>query len=240
MNKRGTRLDRFLGATTGMSRRLAQQAIRAGDVLVDGKPVVDPSVHVAPEARVEFEGGALAAPQTQYWMLHKPVGMVCAARDSAYRTVFECVEVPPSVTLHVAGRLDVDATGLVLLTDDGEWSHRVTSPRYKFEKIYRVTLAEPLSDTAQKQLHAGVSLEGEPKPCKPAGLDRIADLEWRITIGEGKYHQVKRMLAAVGNRVVTLHRERIGPVALDPALAPGDARRLTAAEVGGFDSRMTT
>lgn len=240
MSARGTRLDRFLATTTGLSRRVAQQAIRGGDVLVDGKPIMDPSMHVGIDARVEFDGKALSIPSLQYWMLHKPVGVVCAARDSAYRTAFEFIDIPAGVTLHVAGRLDVDSTGLVLLTDDGEWSHRVTSPRYEFAKTYRMTLADPLSDAGLAQLRAGISLKDEPKPCQPATLDKIADNEWRISISEGRYHQVKRMLAAVGNRVTALHRERIGAVLLDPILAPGESRRLTEVEIASFDRRATT
>jgi 16S rRNA pseudouridine516 synthase len=132
------------------------------------------------------------------------------------------------------GRLDIDATGLVLITDDGDWSHRVTSPRHKVPKSYRVTLENPLSEEAAASLRAGVALRNEPRRCAPAELERLADNVWRVTITEGKYHQVKRMFAAVGNRVLALHRERIGNVALDPELAPGEHRPLTADEIAAF------
>jgi 16S rRNA pseudouridine516 synthase len=234
LSARGPRLDRFLSEATGLSRRLAQLAIRGGEVKVDGVPSTDPSTHIQTDARVEFRGGPVAAVAQQYWMLHKPVGVVCAARDSTYRTVLEFVKAPAHTVLHVVGRLDVDATGLVLLTDDGDWSHRVTSPRYKVAKVYRVTLAEPLSQAGQDTLRQGVALKGEPKPSQPALLERVSDNAWRVTITEGRYHQVKRMFAAIGNHVVALHRERIGAVALDPALAPGESRPLTAEEVASF------
>ena len=137
-------------------------------------------------------------------------------------------------SLHIAGRLDIDATGLVLLTDDGDWSHRVTSPRHKVPKTYRVTLETPLDDEAAATLRAGVALRNEPRRCAPAALERLAGNIWRVTITEGKYHQVKRMFAAVGNRVLALHRERIGALMLDPDLAPGAYRPLAADEIAAF------
>jgi 16S rRNA pseudouridine516 synthase len=167
-------------------------------------------------------------------MLHKPAGCVCATEDREHRTVLDLLDAQNPTGLHVAGRLDIDATGLVLITDDGEWSHRVTSPRHKFPKTYRVTLETPLSEEAATTLRAGVALRNEPRRCAPAALERLADSAWRLTITEGKYHQVKRMLAAVGNRVLALHRERIGKVALDPDLSPGEYRPLTDEEIAAF------
>lgn len=140
-------------------------------------------------------------------------------------------------SLHIAGRLDIDATGLVLISDDGDWTHRVTSPRHEFPKIYRVTLAEPLSESGAAQLAGGVLLRNEKRRCRPAEIERITETDIRVTVTEGRYHQVKRMLAAVGNRVTALHRERIGDVVLDPRLAAGAARPLTEAEIGSFRQR---
>jgi len=240
LSGRGPRLDRFLSGATGLTRRLAQQAIRGGEVRVDGAPCLDPGAHVDPAAKVVFRDEPVVAASQQYWMLNKPVGVVCAARDSAYRTVFDCIDAPMGATLHVAGRLDVDATGLVLLTDDGDWSHRVTSPRHEVAKVYRVTLAQPLAGTGEEELRRGVTLKGETKPCVPALMEKLSTCEWRVTITEGRYHQVKRMFAAAGNRVVALHRERIGAIALDPVLAPGESRPLTVAEAACFFAATTT
>lgn len=234
MNERAQRLDRFLSGATGLSRRLIQQAIRAGHVSVDGVPSTDPSRHIHAAARVQFRDEIVTAVEQQYWMLHKPSGVVCATHDGTYRTVIDCVKAPAYATLHIAGRLDIDATGLVLLTDDGDWSHRVTSPRYDVAKVYCITLQEPLSDSGQDKLRAGIALKGEPKPCQPAVLEKLSDNRWRVTVTEGKYHQVKRMFAAIGNHVAALHRERIGAIVLDPALAPGESRPLTAEEVSAF------
>jgi 16S rRNA pseudouridine516 synthase len=228
------RLDRLLSNATGLSRSQVQKAIRAGVVTIDDAVVVDPSRHVAASARVAFDGEPVVIAGPQYLMLHKPLGYVCASHDRLHRTVLELVEAPPGVELHVVGRLDIDATGLVLLTDDGAWLHRITSPRHKVPKVYRVTLAEPLGAHGVAMVERGVQLKDEPKPCAPATLERIADCEWRLTITEGKYHQVKRMFVAVGNQVLALHRERIGTLALDPALAPGAARALNAVEIASF------
>jgi 16S rRNA pseudouridine516 synthase len=224
------RLDRRVAHATGLSRARAQRAIRAGEIHVDGQPVTDPGAPVADDARIEHAGEVLAGGH-RYYMLHKPAGVVCATRDREHRTVLDLLAVPNKSGLHIAGRLDIDATGLVLISDDGDWSHAITSPRRKLPKTYRVQLAEPLAEAAAEQLRRGVALRGEPKACAPATVERLSGNEVRLTISEGKYHQVKRMFAAVGNQVQQLHRERIGAIVLDPRLAPGDMRVLTAGEI---------
>jgi 16S rRNA pseudouridine516 synthase len=228
------RLDRFLSHATGLSRSQAQRAIRAGEVRVAGAVVTDPGAHVEAHSAIAFAGRSIEERTPRYFMLHKPAGCVCATEDREHRTVLDLLDAQNPTGLHVAGRLDIDASGLVLITDDGEWSHRVTSPRHEFPKTYRVTLETPLSEEAATTLRAGVALRNEPRRCAPAALERLADSVWRLTITEGKYHQVKRMLAAVGNRVLALHRERIGKVALDPDLAPGEYRPLTDEEIAAF------
>jgi 16S rRNA pseudouridine516 synthase len=228
------RLDRFLSHTAGLTRSQAQRAIRDGAVEVDGVCIRDAGLHVSPTARVVYRDDVLVLHGPQYLMVNKPVGYVCATRDSRHRTVLELIEPSRRATLHVAGRLDVDTTGLVLLTDDGAWSHRVMSPRHRIPKVYRATLAEPLSAPAQASLCRGIQLKDEPEPCAPAWIERLDDTQVRVIVTEGKYHQVKRMFAAVGNNVTALHRERIGTVSLDPALAPGAWRALTDEEVAAL------
>jgi pseudouridine synthase len=139
----------------------------------------------------------------------------------------------------VGNHLDIDTTGLVLMTDDGQWSHRITSPRHHCEKTYRVMLESPVSDSTAQQFADGVQLHNEKDLTRPAVLEVITPTEVRLTISEGRYHQVKRMFAAVGNRVVGLHRERIGAIALDDDLEPGEYRPLTAEEIAsvGLPSR---
>ncbi len=228
------RLDRLLSHATGLTRSQAQRAIRAGQVAVDGVCVNDPALKVANRAVVTFDGRPLGPPASRYLMLHKPAGCVCATRDGAHPTVLDLLPAPAREGLHVAGRLDLGVTGLVLLTDDGDWSHRVTAPRRKCPKSYRAQLAEPIGEAALAALRHGVRLHGEDRDTRPATVERLGPAAVRITVTEGRYHQVKRMFAAVGNHVTGLHRERIGPVALDPDLPPGAWRNLTADEVAGL------
>ena len=164
-------------------------------------------------------------------MLNKPEGYVCSTDDPDHPTVLYFLDEPVAHKLHAAGRLDIDTTGLVLMTDDGQWSHRITSPRHHCEKTYLVTLESPVSDDTAEHFAKGVQLHNEKDLTKPAVLEVITPTEVRLTISEGRYHQVKRMFAAVGNHVVGLHRERIGAIELDPDLAPGEYRPLTEEEI---------
>ena len=172
-------------------------------------------------------------------MLNKPEGYVCSTDDPDHPTVLYFLDEPVAHKLHAAGRLDIDTTGLVLMTDDGQWSHRITSPRHHCEKTYRVTLESPVSDDTAEQFAKGVQLHNEKDLTKPAVLEILTPTDVRLTISEGRYHQVKRMFAAVGNHVVGLHRERIGAIELDPDLAPGEYRPLTEEEIAsvGLPSR---
>jgi 16S rRNA pseudouridine516 synthase len=133
--------------------------------------------------------------------------------------------------LHVAGRLDLDTTGLVLVTDDGQWSHHITSPKHKLPKRYQVTLQDPVSADAVELFAAGILLRNEHKRTRPAQLDIISPTQVELIIHEGKYHQVKRMFAAIGNHVTALHRASIGALNLDPDLQPGHYRPLTPNEL---------
>jgi 16S rRNA pseudouridine516 synthase len=141
------------------------------------------------------------------------------------------IDIEKMDTLHIAGRLDVDTTGLVLITSDGQWSHKITSPKKDCGKRYLVELAEPIDDSLIQVFADGVELRNEDELTKPALLDIIDSTHVRLTISEGKYHQVKRMFAAVGNRVVNLHREAVGDIELNTDLAAGEWRFLTDAEM---------
>lgn len=231
------RLDKYLSQTTDLSRRQIRLRVRAGEVSVNGTPATDPAMHTDTTDRIALEGVAVAAPAPRYFMLHKPAGCICATRDRQHPTVIELLDEPRTQTLQIAGRLDMDATGLVLITDDGQWNHRLTAPHSHCAKTYRVGLAEPLDDKAIEHLQRGVWLHREKHRCRPAGVEPVTSTDLRLTITEGRYHQVKRMLAAVGNRVESLHRERIGTITLDPALTPGDYRPLTGEEVTRAASR---
>lgn len=229
------RLDKFLSEYTGLSRSQATKALRQNLVKVNQQLVKDGALKVSPEDQIEFDGERLEwVSGNQYFLLYKPEGYVCSHDDGEYPTVYQFFDYPLSSRLHTAGRLDVDTTGLVLLTDDGQWSHRITSPKYHCKKTYLVTLADPVEDFYLEQCAQGILLKGEKQPTKPAQIEIIDDYNLNLTIVEGKYHQVKRMFAALGNKVIALHRWRIGQIILDPQLEEGQYRALTDAEVQSF------
>lgn len=225
------RLDYFIANATTLSRRDAKKAISAGLVKVDGKICRKAGTLVAPGSGITLEGQPLTLPGERYLMLHKPEGVISATTDSQQPTALDLLPASERQGLHIAGRLDADTTGLLLLTTDGQWSHRVTSPRVHCPKTYRVTLSEPIDATAIALLEQGLELRNESRPTSPARVHRLDDRLIDLTISEGRYHQVRRMLAAVGNHVDGLHRWRIGKIVLDPALAPGQYRELSADEV---------
>lgn len=225
------RLDKYIAQTTDLSRALVKLALRSKRVMVNGEQIKDAGLHIGPTDTVQLDGEALSPVGPRYFMLHKPLGYICATTDNEHPTVLELLDEPNKKILHIAGRLDIDTTGLVLITDDGPWNHRVTSPRHECQKTYYVTLANDLVADAEAKLQVGLLLNSEKHLTKPATLERLYSNEVRLTISEGKYHQVKRMFAALDNRVVELHRERIGAITLDDSLAVGEYRRLTEAEV---------
>lgn len=229
------RLDKFICHSTGLSRQQVQRMIRSGVALVNDVIVKKPDHKLTAADVVKLDSEILSLPAQRYLMLNKPAGYVCANSDSEHPVVLDLLDESGIDKLQIAGRLDIDTTGLVLITDDGAWNHRVTAPVSLCRKTYCVTLSEPLTIDAAEQLREGVLLSGEKNLTRPAALsfmdnqnDRI-----RLTISEGKYHQVKRMFAAVGSHVVALHRESVGNIMLDGSLLPGQYRPLTPAEVAG-------
>lgn len=228
------RLDQFIASTTPLSRKEAKRAIGQGRVIVDDQACRQASTHISANARVTLDDDLLALPGDRYLMLNKPEGVVSATTDSDHPTALDLLPANLRQNLHIAGRLDADTTGLLLLTSDGQWSHRVTSPRVKCPKTYRVTLSDPITEAALQQLRAGMELRNDPRPTKPAKAMRVGEYEIELTISEGRYHQVKRMLAATGNRVEALHRISIGAIALDSNLTPGAFRELTEAEINSI------
>ncbi len=225
------RLDQFIAASTELSRKEAKRAIGAGRVEVDGEACTSANTKIPLTVRVTLDGKPCQLPGERYLMLNKPAGVVSATQDSEHPTALDLLPGDLAHRLHIAGRLDLDTTGLLLLTTDGQWSHRLTSPRVECPKTYRVSLAEPITTDAVGQLEAGVLLRNDPSPTRPARVRVVEACLIELTIAEGRYHQVKRMLAAVGNHVQALHRSRIGAIALDPELAPGEFRELTPEEV---------
>ncbi len=224
------RLDRYVSHAAKVSRKQARELIRGGRVVADGVVVRDVSYHADDSADIRYDGAPLLPPARCYLMLHKPAGLVSATRDASQPTVLSCLPAALAARVHLVGRLDKDTTGLLLLTDDGAWSHAISAPRAHCAKAYVARLAAPLVADAEQRLAHGLLLRGETRPTRPATLVRLADDRVRIVVSEGRYHQVRRMFAALGNRVTALHREAIGALALDPALAPGEWRPLSDAE----------
>lgn len=225
------RLDKFLSQNSDSSRSLIQQAIKAGRVCVNDVIAKKGDQKLLGDEIITLDGNLVEPFKIRYLMLHKPLGYVCANSDSDYPVVVDLIRMPRWQELQIVGRLDIDTTGLVLLTDDGQWNHRITSPRHECDKVYRVTTANPITTETAELFAAGVQLNGEKAPTRPAQLELISSHEARLKIQEGKYHQVKRMFAAAGNLVVALHRESIGKIQLDPRLAPGEYRALTQEEI---------
>lgn len=229
------RLDKFLSQQLEISRNLVSRELRAGLVTIDGEIVKSGSTKITPEQEVAYDGNVLTQILgPRYFMLNKPVGYVCSTDDPINPTIVYFIEEPLAHKLHAAGRLDIDTTGLVLLTDNGQWSHRITAPKHHCEKTYLVTLEEPIADDVALKFEKGVQLNGEKDLTKPAKLEIITPTEVKLTISEGKYHQVKRMFATVGNHVSALHRESIGEITLDESLGEGEYRPLTEEEINSI------
>lgn len=229
------RLDKFLAEQTGLTRSQANKALRQSAVQINGKIEKSGATKVSAEDEIYFDGERLTWFEAgHYIMLNKPQGYVCSNDDGDYPTIYQFFDYPLAGKLHSAGRLDVDTTGLVLLTDDGQWSHRITSPKHHCEKTYLVTLADPVEDHYQQACAEGILLRGEKHPTKPAKLEIIDDYNVNLTLSEGRYHQVKRMFAALGNKVIGLHRWKIGDVVLDEQLEEGEYRPLSAEELNAL------
>ncbi|MDZ7925352.1 MAG: pseudouridine synthase [Marinagarivorans sp.] len=229
------RLDKFVADNSNLSRREAAWAIRASKVLVNGEICKKASAILTPSQNVTLQGELLSAPTPIYWMLNKPIGVICANSDAAHPTVFDLIDTqlhPAHIgKLQIAGRLDIDTTGLVLITSDGDWNHLITSPNKGLGKRYCVTTADPISDETTAAFAQGVLLHGETKTTLPASLKILDSHHAELEIAEGKYHQVKRMFAAMGNKVVGLHRQSIAHITLDPLLEPGQYRPLSSTEI---------
>ncbi|MDR9826808.1 pseudouridine synthase [Vibrio sp. FNV 38] len=230
------RLDKFVCKSTQLSKAEALVRIHSAEVSVNGQVVMNEATQVHENNTITLGGIALTPRAFRYIIMHKPAGTICSNIDEFYPSLFNYLDVDNPDELHIAGRLDADTTGMVLITDDGRWSFNITSPNKKCRKVYRVGLLRTLDDeVAGKFLH-GVQLQGEQQLTRPALLKVISDKEVLLTITEGKFHQVKRMFTAVGNRVVSLHREAIGEITLDVEV--GQWRYLTDDEVQSFGHKI--
>lgn len=225
------RLDKFISHLAEIPRTQARASIKRKEVSVNGEVITSHNFQLAKNDEVIHQGEPLVFLGKRYFMLNKPIGYVCANSDDLHKTVFDLLDEPNMSDFHVAGRLDIDTTGLVIITNDGDWSHKITSPKSQKFKNYLVETQEPITNEALEQLREGVLLHNEKEPTRPAIAERLANYSLRLSICEGKYHQVKRMLYAVDNKVVELHREQIANIKLDENLASGEYRLLTPEEI---------
>jgi 16S rRNA pseudouridine516 synthase len=234
------RLDRLLANLGYGSRKEVQGLVQAGLVRFDGAELKDADGRIVVTSdlpqRLTVRGAPLDPPPGMATlMLHKPLGVVCSHKEGAGALVYELLPErwrrrdPPISTV---GRLDKETSGLLLMTDDGTLLHRIISPKSHVPKRYRVTLARRLEgDEAAIFASGHLMLEGEDKPLKPAQLTALSGTEAVLTISEGRYHQVRRMFAAVGNHVTALHRDKVGGLELPADLEPGRYRLLTHADL---------
>ncbi|NQZ92630.1 MAG: pseudouridine synthase [Moritella sp.] len=226
------RLDKFVCKSTELTRVDATAMITGGCVSVNHDVILDVATQVHENNHISLNGEILTARPSRYILLHKPADTICSNIDEVYPSLFNYIDVENASELHVAGRLDADTTGLVLVTDDGRWSFNIITPTQYCQKVYRVGLSRPIGDDVAAKFAHGVQLQGEPQLTRPAILEVVSPKEVLLTITEGKFHQVKRMFSAVGNRVVSLHREKIGAIQLDVEV--GQWRYLTDREVNSF------
>ena len=227
------RLDKYLSENANLTRKTAKHALHRSDVTVDGVVVKKGDVKIK-EQEVRLNGVLITVKGPTYIMLNKPVDYVCSTVDDDGLAVLHLIDEDLHRGLHIAGRLDKDTTGLVLLTDDGQWSHRITSPKSQCNKVYMVEVMEVLEPSLVGVFKEGLELNNESDLTRPATLEILSDNKARLTICEGKYHQVKRMFAAVDNHVTALHRSQIGPLVLGDDLALGQWRKLTNEEINAL------
>jgi 16S rRNA pseudouridine516 synthase len=221
------------------TRRVCAGLIQQGHVAVGGHVVVDAFAPFDPAGLVfSVQGAAWAYHERAYVLMHKPAGYECSQKPGMYPSIYTLLPGPlrmrgggAAAGVQSVGRLDQDTTGLLLLSDDGKFIHRMSSPRHHVPKVYEVQAKHPVSDDQVQRLLAGVVLDDSPVPVKAAAAFQTDSHHLQLTLTEGKYHQVKRMVAAVGNRVEGLHRSRIGNLMLPADMQPGAWRWLSAEEV---------
>lgn len=226
------RVDRFLSNLPCFNRKQVRLLLVEKRVRVDGQIVSDPHAEVREFSRVEVDSDVLQIGKPlRHFMLHKPAGCVSATRDPQHPTVLDLIQEPDKDDLHIAGRLDFNTTGLMLITNDGSWSRRLTQPQTKLPKVYYVETEQDIGPDYAITFTEGLYFAFEDLVTQPADLVVLGPKSARLSIVEGRYHQVKRMFGHFDNKVLRLHRERMGPLALDNALKPGEYRALCTEEI---------
>ena len=226
------RLDKFILKSTTLTKAECLSVIQNKQILVNGEAVNDAAFQVHENNIILLAGERLYARPFRYLLLNKAPQTICSNQDGVYPSIFNLIDINNSETLHIAGRLDVDTTGLLLITDNGRWTFNITSPKNDCIKIYRVGLLKAFDTSTIDLFEKGMKLLGEDKLTKPAFIKVVNEKEVLLTLSEGKFHQVKRMFFTAKNKVVSLHREQIGQVKLD--VEEGQWRYLTDDEINSF------
>lgn len=225
------RLDKFLCDTAGLTRTEAKNAVKKGQIAVNGQVQKAADFKVKENTdTVTFQGKPLFYAVFHYYMLHKPAGVITATEDKKESTVMDILREEKVKNLFLVGRLDKDTEGLLLITDDGELAHNLLSPKKHVDKEYLVKVRDSISEEDCRKLSEGVDI-GDEKPTAPAKVERVAEKEILLTIREGRFHQVKRMLQAVGNEVLYLKRLSMGRLRLPEDLEKGAYRPLSEEEI---------
>jgi len=226
-----SRLDKFVSTVLSINKRDVKLLLAKRSIKVDGTIITDGAFQVNKFSGICVNGNVLQNDKPMYIMLHKPIGVVSATKDDIHKTVIDLLHCPNKELLHIVGRLDLNTSGLMLLTNDSRWSERLTLPESKVPKVYQVTLKNKLTPDYISAFKQGMYFDYENITTKPATLEIMADYVAKVTLIEGKYHQIKRMFGRFRNQVIQLHRSQIGGLRLDENLKVGESRALTAEEV---------
>lgn len=226
-----SRLDRYLSSALRINRREVKPLLAAGRVRVNGAIARDTDLLINQFAAVIVDDKALPCVQAHYLMMNKPAGILSATKDANQSTVFALLDTTQYANLHIVGRLDKNSTGLLLLTNDGEWSRGLMAPDEHVEKTYIVGVKHAISTACVEAFARGMHFPFEDIVTRPARLEILEPRLARISLTEGRYHQIKRMFGRFRNPVLSLHRTQIGTITLDPALAPGTYRALLPSEL---------
>ncbi|MCL1067174.1 pseudouridine synthase [Shewanella olleyana] len=231
MRSKRSRLDQFIAQKLQISKKAVRQLLIDNRIELDDKICKEVDKQINEFSRIRLDETWLQHRSSQYYMLNKPVGVVSATIDDIHPTALSLLKDVDPELMHIAGRLDLNSTGLLLITNDSQWSQALMAPETKVDKQYLVTLANPIDESYIKAFADGMYFGYEDITTKPAKFELVSKFQARVTLQEGKYHQIKRMFGRFRNPVVALHRESIGGIILDNNLDAGEYRHLTEWEV---------
>ena len=228
MSGKKHRLDRFISAKTGTPKSKVRLMLAQKRIYVDGQLATDINQPIDQFSHVALDGAVVQNNTRRYIMMNKPIGVVSATKDEQHKTVMDLLVEKNINTddLHIVGRLDLHSSGLLLLTNDGDWSRALMSPENKVAKVYEVTVEHPITDECIQAFANGMYFSYEDITTKPAQLEKLSECVAKVTLEEGRYHQIKRMFGRFRNPVLALHRVSIGEIKLDDGLAPGESRSI--------------